>query len=184
VHHGPVPEHPPARDRAAEDGSRSPGRISSDELYGEIWAERPSALKTELGRSLEPRGTTMLYDEFARLGVGTDSVVLDAGARDAAHAVELVRRLGCRVIAVDPVALHGRARERVAAAELQGRVDVVQAGIESVPLADASVDFVWCRDVRLDPGPRELARVLRPGGIIYQLLGKTWPTIYVLRRRG
>ena len=40
--------------------------ISSNELYGEIWAEDPSALKVELRRSLAPRATTMLYDEFAR----------------------------------------------------------------------------------------------------------------------
>lgn len=149
--------------------------ISSDELYGELWAEDTSALDLELGRSLEPRGTTMLYDEFARLGAGGESVVLDAGARDAVHAVELAQRLGCRVIAVDPVPLHvERARERVAAAELEDRIDVVQATLESLPLEDASIDVVWCRDVlnhvQLAPSLRELARVLRPNGsaLVYQ----------------
>jgi sarcosine/dimethylglycine N-methyltransferase len=166
VHDGPVPDGTP----------REPLSISSDELYGELWGRRDaSALEVELGRSLEPRGATMLYDEFARLGVGADSIVLDAGARDAVHAVELVHRLGCRVIAIDPVPLHAtRARERVEAARLESRIDVVQAGIESLPLADASIDFVWCRDVLnhvcLEPGLRELARVLRPGGsvLVYQ----------------
>jgi hypothetical protein len=95
-------------------------KISSDELYGELWAEEPSELEAALGRSLAPRATTMLYDEFAGLGVGPENLVLDAGARDAVHAIELVQRLGCRVIAVDPVPLHfERARGRVATAGLR-----------------------------------------------------------------
>lgn len=172
---GPMPEQRIEGDPAGGGESQPPASISSDELYGELWGRESSPLEVELGRSLEPRGTAMLYDEFARLGVGAESVVLDAGARDAVHAVELVRRLGCRVIAVDPVALHaGRARERVAQATLESRIDVVQAGVESLPLADESIDAVWCRDVlnhvQLAPALRELARVLRPGGraLVYQ----------------
>jgi ubiquinone/menaquinone biosynthesis C-methylase UbiE len=162
-------------DLAADHGRRPRLKISSDELYGELWMEDPSALQVELGRSLEPRATTMLYDEFTRLGVGPRDLILDAGARDAVHAIELVRRLGCRAIAVDPVPLHvARARERVAAAGLEDRIEVVQAGIESLPFQDASIDFVWCRDVlnhvELDRSLRELARVLRSGGsvLVYQ----------------
>jgi SAM-dependent methyltransferase len=153
-----------------------PGRrISVGELYGDLWAEDASPLDVELAHSLEPRGTAMLYDEFARLGAGPGHVVLEAGARDAVYAVELVRRFGCRVVAVDPVPLHvERARERVAAAGLEDPIDLVQAGLESLPLEDASVDLVWCRDVlnhvELGPSLRELARVLRPGGsvLVYQ----------------
>ncbi|HXH97531.1 MAG TPA: class I SAM-dependent methyltransferase [Gaiellaceae bacterium] len=170
-----MPDRRLERGPAEADDGRSPATFSSDELYGELWADESSALDVELDRSLEPRGTMMLYDELARLGVGAESVVLDAGARDAAHAVEIVRRLGCRVIAVDPVPLHvERARERVAEAELDGLIDVVQAGIESLPLADSSIDAVWCRDVlnHVPPGSglRELARVLSPGGsvLVYQ----------------
>jgi ubiquinone/menaquinone biosynthesis C-methylase UbiE len=164
-----------------DDPAQGPGlRISSNELYGEIWAENPSALKVELGRSLEPRATTMLYDEFARLGVGPDHLILDAGGRDAIHAIELVRRLDCRAITIDPVPLHiDRARERVAAAGLQDRIDVVHAATESLPFEDASIDFVWCRDVlnhvQLDPSLREFARVLRSGGsvLVYQTFAET-----------
>jgi ubiquinone/menaquinone biosynthesis C-methylase UbiE len=117
----------------------------------------------------------MLYDEFAGLGVDPEHLVLDAGARDAVHAIELVRRLGCRAIAVDPVPLHAdRARERVGAAGLDDRIEVVMSALESLPLEDATIDYVWCRDVlnhvELDLSLRELARVLRPGGsvLVYQ----------------
>jgi len=150
-------------------------KISSDELYGDLSGEDPSELEAALGRSLAPRAATMVYDEFAGLGVGPENLVLDAGARDAIHGIELVQRLGCRVIAVDPVPLHfERARGRVATAGLEDRIEVVQAGIESLPLEDASVDYIWCRDVlnhvELDRSLREFARVLRPHGavLVYQ----------------
>jgi SAM-dependent methyltransferase len=175
VHDEPVPEQRRKAEHARGAGAQPSTSISSEELYGELWGRDSSPLEEELGRSLEPRSTTMLYDELARLGVGAESVVLDAGARDAVHSVELVRRLGCRVVAVDPVPLHAeRARERVARTGLESRIDVVEAGIESLPLGDASIDVVWCRDVlnhvQLGPGLRELARVLRPGGslLVYQ----------------
>jgi hypothetical protein len=79
MHHDPVPEQRFDGDPAAGHGRWPRLKISADELYGELWAEDPSALEVELGRSLEPRATTMLYDEFDRLG-------------DAVHAIELVRR--------------------------------------------------------------------------------------------
>src|ERR1700751_2634455 len=72
--------------------------VTSDVLYGNLWAEDPSRLDEELARSLGPRATAMLYGELARLGVRAGELVLDAGARDAVHAIELVRRLDCRAL--------------------------------------------------------------------------------------
>jgi sarcosine/dimethylglycine N-methyltransferase len=148
--------------------------VSADELYGEIWADE-EAIDAELARSLDPRATTSLYDTFGRLGVGADRNVLDAGARDAVHAIELVRRFGCRVVAVDPVPLHvERARRRVAEAGFADHIDVAKAGIEALPFGDETFDHIWCRDVLnhvdLAQGLRECHRVLRRGGsmLVYQ----------------
>jgi SAM-dependent methyltransferase len=149
--------------------------ISPDELYGELWAADQSEIEAELTRSLHPRGLDSLYDEFARLGVGAEHVVLDAGARDAAHAVKLVRRFGCRVVAVDPIPLHSeRARKRIDDEGLGDHIEFAEATLESLPFDDESFDYIWCRDVlnhvELDRGLPECKRVLRTGGsmLVYQ----------------
>jgi ubiquinone/menaquinone biosynthesis C-methylase UbiE len=145
-----------------------------EELYGELWAE-DEAFKAELGRSLAPRPAESLYDAFDALGVAAGDLVLDVGCRDAKHSIELVRRFGCRVIAADLVPRHlEMAREGVADEGVEDRVRVVEAAIESLPLDEASVDFVWCRDmlnhVRLPDALSECFRVLRSGGrmLVYQ----------------
>jgi len=149
--------------------------ISADKLYGELWAADQSALDAELAQSLEPRATTSLYDVFVELGVAPEHVILDAGARDAVHSIEIVRRTGCRAVAVDPIPLHvERARERVAAAGFEDRIQVAQAALEALPFDDVAFDYIWCRDVlnhvELDRAIHECKRVLRPGGsmLVYQ----------------
>jgi ubiquinone/menaquinone biosynthesis C-methylase UbiE len=65
---------------------------------------------------------------------------------------------------------------------------VLEAAIESLPLEDGSVAHVWCRDVlnhvRLREALSECFRALRLGGrmLVYQLLGKLCPTVYVLEK--
>jgi SAM-dependent methyltransferase len=146
-----------------------------EELYGDFWADDESGLEAELERSLDPRRAESLYDAFGELGVTAGEVVLDVGCRSAKHSVELVRRFGCEVVAVDLVPLLvEQGRERVAKEQLEARIRLVEAGIESLPIGDGSVDYVWCRDmlnhVDLAAGLAECARVLRPGGrmLVYQ----------------
>ena len=145
-----------------------------EELYGELWAE-DEALSAELDRSLDPRPAESLYDAFAALDVRESDVVLDVGCRHGTHSVELARRFGCEVVASDLIPRHlEQAREQIAKEGLKGRIRVVEAPIESLPLDDGAVDHIWCRDmlnhVRLREALVECARVLRPGGrmLVYQ----------------
>jgi SAM-dependent methyltransferase len=138
-------------------------RTSVEQLYGEIWAEEGPALD----ESLNPRGTDWLFEAFAELGPQPGQLVVDVGARDAKHAIRLVRKHGLQAVAVDPVQHHIElARAAVAKAGVD--VNVVQAGIEEMPLEDASADWIWCRDVLvhvdLARGFAECARILKPGG--------------------
>jgi len=139
------------------------------ELY-ELWAG-DQKFRDALGRSLDPRGTDSLFEAFAYLGPRRGDLVLDAGARDAVHAIRLVEEHGVRAVALDPVPLHCTlARERIDAARLTDEIDVVEAAIEEIPFGDASFDWIWCRDVLLhvdvSRGLAECARVLRPGGAL------------------
>ena len=142
---------------------------SVQELY-ELWATDAYAeLKETLSRSLAPRGTAWLLQLFAELGPEPGQLVLDIGARDAIGAITLAREHALRAVALDPVPLHcERAREAVAAAGLADAIEVVEGAIESLPLDDASVDWIWCRDVLVHVDARRglavCARVLRPGG--------------------
>src|SRR5919109_1670547 len=138
-------------------------RTSVEKLYGEIWAEEGPALD----QSLNPRGTDWLFEVFAELGPQPGQLVVDVGARDAKHAIRLVRDHGLRAIALDPVSHHvDLARQAVAEAGVE--VEVVEAGIESMPIDDDAADWIWCRDVLvhvdLARGFAECARVLREGG--------------------
>jgi ubiquinone/menaquinone biosynthesis C-methylase UbiE len=147
---------------------------TAEELYGELWAE-DEAFKAELDRSLDPRAAESLYDAFAGLGVRESDVILDIGCRDGRHSVELARRFRCEVVACDLIPQYvEKTRERISKEGLEGRIRVVEAPIESLPLGDETVDHVWCRDmlnhVRLPDALSECFRVLRPGGriLVYQ----------------
>jgi len=141
---------------------------SIQELYGELWAKE-SALELELAHSLEPRGTEWLFETFAALGPKPGELIVDVGSRDAGHAIRLVQEHDLRAIALDPVPLHTeRARRAVAEAGLEHDVEIVEAGIEAMPLAAGLADWIWCRDVLVHVdqarGFAECARILRPGG--------------------
>jgi len=145
-----------------------------DDLYGDYWANA-SALETIASTSLDPRGPDVLYTHFASFDVTASDLVADIGSRDASYAVELYRRFGCRVLAVDPVPLHAEmARRTVAEAGFDDVIEIHQAGIEALPAADGSLAAIWCRDVLnhvpLGRGLAECARTLRPGGemLVYQ----------------
>lgn len=95
-------------------------------------------------------------------------VVADLGC-GTGNAAEVLAPCVSRVIAVDQSeAMLGAARKRLAGST---NVDFVAGDLESLPLADASVDAAVCVLVLHHiPSPeravREMARVLRPGGVV------------------
>src|SRR5262245_55288188 len=74
-------------------------------LYNEIWSNT-GELEVRCKESLNPRGSDMLYDLFARFGPTAQSEVIDIGCRDASYAIELATRFGCRVLGIDPAPIH------------------------------------------------------------------------------
>ena len=149
--------------------SEQPFAISIEEMYGDPGLD-DAAIEAILARSLDPRPSTMLYDKMGELGLRADHLVLDIGSRDARHACELVRRYGCRIVGVEPVAHNRKLAEAVIqTAQMVDQVRVVEGGIEAIPAEVMSFDYIWCRDVLthvgdLHRGFRECARVLKPGG--------------------
>jgi demethylmenaquinone methyltransferase/2-methoxy-6-polyprenyl-1,4-benzoquinol methylase len=110
-----------------------------------------------------------------RLDVPRDGLVADVATGTAAVAIEIARRHQCRVVGIDQnPAMLERGRERVQAAGLDERIELVQGEAESLPLDDRSVDaLVHTYLLRYVDDPpavlRELARVVRPGGAVASL---------------
>ena len=143
-------------------------------LYNDIWT-RTSDLEARYKKSLSPRDSDMLYDLFASFGPSPYSTIIDIGCRDAKYAIALADRFECQVLGIDPVPIHiERARKKIDEFGLADRVSVTLTGIEAIPVADASFDMIWCRDVLnhvdLPQGLRECVRILKPGGqmLVYQ----------------
>jgi SAM-dependent methyltransferase len=129
-----------------------------------------AAFHAELEKSLDPRGPDVLYDLVAELALPSRSLVIDAGCGEGQQTQRLAD-LGFEVLGVDPVARHVElARENAPDAQIE------LGSVESLPVADATVDLVWFRDVLeivpgLDAVFGEIARVLRPGGhvLVYSM---------------
>ncbi|MGC4940537.1 class I SAM-dependent methyltransferase [Kribbella sp. DT2] len=126
-------------------------------------------LYAELDRSLAPRGPDWLLTKASEY-LESGAVVLDAGCRDAAHLIRLVRDNDVRGYGVDPVPLHiAHAQAAVEAAELSDRITLQCTGMEDAPSLGELFDLVWCRDVLEQvadlPGALAgVAQVLKPTG--------------------
>ena len=101
--------------------------------------------------------------------------VLDVATGTAGVAMELAARTSAEVTGVDLTEQMLRVgRERVVSRRLEGRVRLVCGRAEELPFPDASFDaltFTYLLRYVADPGAtvRELARVVRPGGVVSSL---------------
>lgn len=149
--------------------------ITVEEMYGR-WHLTDEAVDDVLDTSRDPRSSTLLYDIVGELGVHGGSHVLDIGCRDGAHGLELVRRYGCGITAVDPSPENlARARQVVHTDPAGDKVRPVAGRAEAIPAASGSFDIVWSRDVfshlaDLGIALRECRRVLGERGaiVVYQ----------------
>jgi SAM-dependent methyltransferase len=133
------------------------------------------AFQAALDESLNPRGPDVLYEIVGGLGLPEGASVLDLGCGEGRHSIALAERFGFSVRGVDPVPRHIElSNERLEEAakgkpDLRQLVSFAPGFAEALPVEDASVDLIWCREVlvlveELDLAFRECRRVLRPGG--------------------
>ena len=125
-----------------------------------------------LSLAQDPRWRSFLV---SRLHARPGDVVLDVATGTGAVAAELVSAFGCSVVGVDqsPEML-AAGRRRLAAAGVGDRVRLVEASAERLPFEDGAFDgltFTYLLRYVDDPEAtlRELARVVRPGGMVASL---------------
>jgi SAM-dependent methyltransferase len=146
-----------------------PLSISVEQMYSDS-VMSDEAVEAALSRSLNPRSPDLLFERLAALGASPQHTVLDIGCRDGRHSCEIAKRIGSRVIGIDPVDQHMRDAQVLLAEKGVGlRVEVLKGTIGAIPVPDHSIDYIWCRDVLthvedLAGGFAECVRVLRPGG--------------------
>jgi SAM-dependent methyltransferase len=120
-------------------------------------------------RVIHPGGRASTEALFDRAAITADSSVLDVGCGVATTAVEIAKRFGARVTAVDiaPVMLE-RAAANVAAAGVGALVDVEYGDILDLQYEDNSFDVVIAEAVTMfvdrSRAASQLARVTKPGG--------------------
>ena len=144
------------------------------EFLDDAYPRLEERFAARLDESLAPRGPSVLLQVVREIGLPPDSRVLDVGCGDGRHAFRLATHFGARVLGIDPVQRHldlARSARRDQPEEVAGRVAFERGYATSLPVHDASVDLVWCRDVLvhvpdLAAAHEEFARVLRPGGFV------------------
>jgi SAM-dependent methyltransferase len=140
-----------------------------NERLSRVYSKETWRVYEVLDESLAPSGPDLLYD-IAGTYLAPGLRVLDAGCRDAAHLIQLIRRYDVTGVGVDPVEVHiERARAAVEDAGVAERAEVCVGVIQDLPFPDGHFDFVWCRDVLeqvddLDTALCEMLRVLSSAG--------------------
>jgi len=128
-----------------------------DDLYGRtpklVWGDAPIGFIEEFVDVIRPR-------------LDADSTILDAGTGEGRN-LNVLLQLPGQVHACDASA---HALEKIPA-EIRDRVRTTQCDLSRLPYADDTFDFVLITDVietLPDPDPvlRELARVMKPGGLL------------------
>jgi len=169
--------------------------VSSFEYFYGEYGEVESTFLAEIDKSLDPRGPDMLYDIVAALQLDESAHVLDLGCGDAKYAFELARRFGFSVLGIDPLPHPVEPGDQAQTTKQRVRIEAGRA--EQLPVADASIDLIWCRDMLVHIEDlvgvfAECRRVLRSSGrmlVLHSLATDRlapdeatwlWPTMHVV----
>jgi SAM-dependent methyltransferase len=148
----------------------------------------PYAFMAVIGKRVIHPGGRRSTAELVRLaGFQRGQHVLDVGCGVATTAIEVARRFGCQVTAIDidPLML-GRATANVRAAGVAS-VTVAKADIQALEFPDAAFDRVCIEAVTMfvDRGraAQEAVRVCRPGGRVldHEFIYRRPPTVEIRR---
>jgi SAM-dependent methyltransferase len=163
---------------------------SSDKLSDDdIMQLDPYTFMALIGKQvIHPGGRRATEELFRFADLQPGQHVLDAGAGCGTTAIEIARRFGCDVTAVDidPIML-ASACANVRAAGLDGRVIVAEADIQSLPFDDDSFDRVVIEAVMMfvdqPSAAGEVTRVCRAHGRVldHEFIYATPPTPEVRR---
>jgi SAM-dependent methyltransferase len=136
----------------------------------EVAALDPYKFMATIGkRVIHPGGRVSTEALLARARITATSRILDVGCGVATTAVEIARRFGAHVTAVDiePLMLE-RAEANVDEAGLSDRITVRRGDICALPFRDGSFDVVIAEAVTMfvdrQKAAAELVRVCAPGG--------------------
>ena len=151
-----------------------------DEFYDD-YPRIEAAFQDALDESLNPRGPDFLYDVVDKLRLPAGADVVDLGCGEGQHSIRLADRFGFSVHGIDPVprnmdvANAALDEAAILTPALSERARFELGAVEALPIEDASVDLIWCREALyffdLDKAFAECRRVLRAGGymLIYQM---------------
>ena len=124
------------------------------------------------GRQLAPETEALWMDaaaEFLRPRPGERPQILDLGSGTGRFSGALARRFGARVVGVEP---SDRMRSQAVEANDSPDIRYLPGTAEAIPCPDAHFDAAWLSLVvhhfaSIPSACRELARVLRPGGLAF-----------------
>jgi arsenite methyltransferase len=130
------------------------------------------AVRWLLGDRLHPGGAQLTARLIDALGAGPGAFVADVACGPGASALQAAEQTGCQVVGIDLAPANVEiALAAAGVAGLADRARFIVGDAEALPLDDASVDGVLC-ECALCTFPdksaavREIARVLRPGGVL------------------
>jgi ubiquinone/menaquinone biosynthesis C-methylase UbiE len=157
---------------------------ATGELFGSLWGPYDQQLFDESVALFHRRLDLVGFDKEYFRG----KVVLDAGCGGGRNTVAMAQLGAAEAHGID-ISAKGLENAALRAAAFP-EARFLQASVEEIPYPDRTFDAVWCAGVLMHTGHdekvlAELARVIKPGGLLYMLVyatgGLRWPLIQLVR---